>query len=339
MDTTGIRVALLGEGPDAKRWAATLRRSAKVEWSPHDLPENADAAVLAPGTSDPFAQTKEALKAGVPVLYAAPFLLSPWQAAILSDLSRRQKRLLRFVEPFQHRQGFAFLRRLLEGTEPFWRPLYVRTLRLAESGAPASIDELATEEIAICTSLLDGAPEHVTAAAGRRNDIGEVCAAFILIHYSDGPVVQCTISLAEATSAHQLVAVTPDRTVTMNELDPTAPLRITSTAESEVCGGEHTIARPWENRRELDPVAEEAESFLGAIAAGDVSSANGERWTRVAGLWWAARQSMSFGGMIEVPTPPSGPEDTEPPHLRVIEGGGNTSQAASRRPPLKVIAR
>ena len=339
MDTAGIRVALLGEGPDAKRWAATLRRSAKVEWSPRDLPEDADAAVLAPGASDPFAQTKEALTAGIPVLYAAPFLLSPWQAAILSDLSRRQKRLLRFVEPFQHRQGFAFLRRLLEGTEPFWRPLYVRTLRLAELGAAAGIDELATEQIAICTSLLNGTPQQVTAAAARRNDVGEVCAAFISIHYREGPVVQCTISLAEATNAHQLVAVTPDRTVTMDDLEPTAPLRITSTGESEACGGEHTIARPWENRRELDPVTEEAASFLDAVAACDLSSANGERWTCVAGLWWAARQSMSFGGMIEVPTSPPASADTPTPHLRVIEGGGNTSQAVSRRPPLKVIAR
>ena len=123
-----LRVALLGEGKQAERWATALRDLAEVCPVPERLSGAVDAVVLAPGVSDPFARTREALLADIPVLYAAPFLLSPWQAGDLNVVSRLQERLLLFVERFQYRPGFAFLRRLLEGREPFWRPLYLRAL-------------------------------------------------------------------------------------------------------------------------------------------------------------------------------------------------------------------
>ena len=77
--------------------------------------------------------------------------------------------------------------------------------------------------------------------------------------------------------------------------------------------------------------------FLDAVAANDRSLANGERWVRVAALWWAARQSMSFGGAVEVPAPSVALAQTEPPPLRVIEGGGRVTRTV-RRPELTLIA-
>lgn len=345
-DRCRLRVALLGEGDQAAPWTSALPGLAEVCPLPEHLPGAIDALVLAPGVSDPFARAKEALLADIPVLYAAPFLLSPWQAGVLNELSRRQERLLRFVEPFQYRPGFAFLRRLLAGNEPFWRPLYLRTLCLAQTDGPARIDELATEELAICEALLDGTPRYVTAAAGRRDEVGEVRAAFLILHYSDGPLVQCTISLAEATSSRQLVAVTSGRTVIMDELDPAAPLRITSGGEQELFTEEPSLAASCQRRGERmlaspgpDPVVEEARRFLRAVAVSDLSPANSDRWARVAALWWAARQSMSFGGAAEVPIPAFQPGDTEPPPLRVIQGGGRTAPTAWQRPPLAVVTR
>lgn len=289
-------VALLGEGETARRWASALRSGATLRPYPDELPGGIDALVLVAGAHDPFARAKEALSAGVHVLFATPFLLSPWQAGILDALSRRQGRILRFLEPFQYGRGFRFLRRLLEGREPFWRPLYLRTLCLAMPEGGARIDELATQELAVCDALLDGEPQHVTASAARRDEVGEVCAAFLAVQYADGPLVQCTISVAEAPGVRQLVAVMAERTVIMDELDPVAPLRILGSDEAAshddllhatTCGQEGDVA---------DAVVAEAKRFVGAVVDDDISMSNSERWTRVAGLWWAARQSMSFGG-------------------------------------------
>lgn len=335
-----LRVALLGHGSRADRWASALLGRAEVSPLP-ELPSSAiDAVILAPGTIDPFARAREALLADVPVLYAAPFLLSPWQADVLDGLSRRQKRLLCFVEPFQYRRGFAFMQRLLEGREPFWRPLYLRSTCVVQPGHPARLDDLATEELAVCDRLLDGRPTHVIASAARRDEAGEVVAAFLTVQYSSGPVVHCTISLAEATSVRQLVAVTPERTLVMDELDPAASLRIAGGREQEAFGEGQAQRAGRENALAPagpDVVVEEVKRFLRAVAAGERASGNSDRWVRVASVWWAARQSMSFGGQIDVPSPKLA--DTTPPPLTVIEGGGGSTEAGRIRPPLTVVAR
>ena len=345
MNDRRLRVALLGEGAQAERWASAVRGLAQLR-PPAELPGAIDAVIVAPGARNPFAQTKEMLTAGLPVLYTAPFLLSPWQAAGLNELSRREKRLLRFSEPFQYRTGFAFLRRLLAGEEPFWRPLYLRSLRLAQPDEFKRIDELATEELAMCQALLSGRAQHVIAAASRCDDDGEVCAAFVTVQYADGPLVQCTVSLAEAASVDQLVVATQDRTVILDERDSEAPLRIIGAGE-HTSGAEGPELTPSLRSRteespysgSPDPVACEVRGFLSAVAEGDLSADNSDRWARVAALWWAARQSMSFGGSAEVPNPTFGPGQTEPPPLRVIQGGGKTAPTAGPRPSLTVVAR
>jgi hypothetical protein len=287
---------------------------------PEHLSGAVDALVLGPGTADPFSRTKAALLADVPVLYAVPFRLSPWQAGFLNALSRRQGRLLRFAESFQYREGFGFLRRLLQGTEPFWRPLYLRMLCLAQSNGQSRIDELATEELAACEALLGGEPHSVTAAACRRDEAGDVCAAFVILHYSDGLMVHCTISLVEGANVHQLVAVTPDRTAIIDDLDAAASLRIVGGGEQEFFAEEPPPAPSRQGGKALassgtDPVGGEARRFLSAVTAGDLSAGNGDRWSRVAALWWAARQSMSSRSPTGVPVPALRADKTEPPPL------------------------
>ena len=336
-----LRVALLGEGEEAARWVAILSGLTELCSLPEELPGGIDALVLVPGCSDPFARAKEALEAELPVLYAAPFLLSPWQAGVLTHLSRAQGRFLQFAEPFRYRRGFSFLQRLLAGEEPFWRPLYLRGLRVAPPGDPARIDELATEELAICQTLLGGTPDSVTAAASRRDEVAEVCAVFLTLQYSNGLLAQCTISLAEEKGISQLVATTPSRTVVLDDQDTVAPLRFVGGTDTDLFAeGVAFVTAPQgpaKGASALDPLAEEAQDFLSAVAAGDGSHGNGERWTQVAALWWAARQSMSFGGPAEVPA--VRPGDAAPPPFRVIRGGGKTVPAAGRRPRLTVVAR
>lgn len=320
------RLRLLGEGCAAERWACALAPLAAVSRTTSD---EAGAVVLAPGTADPFARAREALQAGLAVLWAAPFLLGPWQAASLRDLSLREGLLLRFVEPFRHRPGFAFLRRLLSGREPFWRPLYLRTLRLAPPEDGTRIDELATQELACYLALVNGRVQSVSASAARRDEAGDVCAAFLVLQYEHGPLLQCTISLGEAMEGRQLVAAMADRTVVLDELGAVASLRIVTTAQ-ERSDRVLPAATP-------DPLAEEAAGFIRALRESDLSYGNGERWARVAAVWWAARQSMSFGTATDVPVPRQVGAQAEPPPLRVIEGGGHSVRTAGKRPSLIVL--
>lgn len=335
-DRSRTRIAVVGDGDQAAHWLQAAQSVAHARPTSGDLPKAAETLVVAPGTADPFGRTKEALLAGLHVLHVAPFCFSPWQAGALSELSRRQRRILRFMEPFQYRPGFSFLQRLLRGREPLWRPLYLRMLRLSHQAGPGRIDELATEELAICEALLQGTPRHMTAAAGRRDAAGAVCAAFLVLQYTNGPLVQCTISLAEATETSQLVAVTPTRSIIMDDSEP-APRIADKNGEHDLpaCGsGAPAASRSRSRRHRRDVPAQEIERFVRGVRTGDGSIANSERWVAVASLWWAARQSMSFDGPAEVPVP----SDAGPPPLKVIEGGGNGAPSPKRRPSLKVVA-
>jgi len=335
------RIAVLGRGEDLERWATAFEPTACVRPVPEEPAGQIDGLVIVRGATDPFGRAREALLAGLAVLYAAPFLLSPWQAGVLRDTALRAGRPLRFFEPFRRRPGFAFLRRALEGNEPLWRPRYVRALCLAAPGGLGRIDELATEQLALCDALLDWRPRHVVAAAAQRSDAGDVCAAFLVVHSSEGPVAQCTVSVAEPAEARQLVAVTPEGTIVMDDLDPVASLRILREREDEVIVGEGS--RRTRSERLVacaqDPLTAEARHFVEAVAVGDSSCSNAERWVRVASLWWAARQSMAFGGRAEVPVPGPVARDTEPPPLRVIKGGGKLARPVAARPALTLVSR
>ncbi len=326
-EKTQLRVALFGSGQRADEWVEAFSRAARVQAG---TVGSADVLVIAPGTHDPFGQTREALRAGVSVLFAASFQLTPWQASALEELSRRERRLLRFVEPFRYQGGYSFLQRLLEGREPFWRPLYLRSLCLKGPQSGLRLDDLATEELALYDSLLGARPRCVSAVSVRQDESTQACAASIMVEYVDGPSFHCMVSLAEGGAAHELAAVAPERTVLMDQLDPAAPLRIFG-ADAE--GRELSLdGEPQHD----DIIAQETTGFLAAVRSHDLSYSNGGRWTRVAAVWWAARQSMSFGGSVEVPALVR--TNTKTPPLTVIEGGGRSPRKGGLRPALKLVA-
>ncbi len=329
-EKTRLRIALLGSGCRADEWSEALSRMARVQIG--DV-GSADALVIAPGTHDPFGQTREALREGVSVLFAASFQLNPWQASILEELSRHERRLLRFVEPFRSQRGYPFLQRLLEGREPFWRPLYLRSLCLKGPQSGLRLDDLATEELALYDSLIGAKPRCVSAVSVRQDESTQACAASIMVEYVDGPSLHCMVSLAEGSAAHELAAVAPERTILMDQLDPAAPLRIIG-VDAE--GRELSLARDGGEPRCDDITSRETADFLAAVRGHDLSYSNGGRWTRVASAWWAARRSMTFGGSVEVPALVR--MNTKPPPLTVIEGGGRSSRRAGGRPALKLVA-
>ena len=326
-EQTQLRVALFGSGQRADEWSEAFSRTARVQAS---TVGSTEVLVVAPGTHDPFGQTRDALREGVSVLYATSFQLTPWQAIALEELSRRERRLLRFVEPFRYQRGYSFLQRLLEGREPFWRPLYLRSLYLKGPQSGVRLDDLATEELALYDSLIGARPRCVSAVSVRQDEFTQACAASFMVEYVDGPSLHCMVSLAEGSAAHELAAVAPERTILMDQLDPAAPLRIFG-ADAE--GRELSLDR---EPRCDDIMAQETAGFLAAVRSRDLSYGNSGRWTRVAAVWWAARQSMSFGGSVEVPALVR--TNTKRPPLTVIEGGGGPSRRAGPRPALKLIA-
>lgn len=325
-----MRIGLMGQGALPERWRSAAASVANVA-PDSDIDTQLDALIVATAGPDAFARAKAALDAGLPVLYAAPSLLSPWQTQALLSVARRRGALLRFAEPFQHHAGFAFLRRLLTGDEPFWRTLYLRSTSLAPAGSGARLDELASEQLAACDALIDRPARRVSSAANRAGEAG-VRALFLTIEYEGGPLIHCTVSVAEPASERRLVAVTQGRSIVLDWNDPDSSLCFQGALEHAVHPPPATeISTP-------DPMLAEVTEFVAAARTGDRSSENGARWAQLAAIWWAARESMGFGETVEVAGRRFLIQNAEPPPLRVIEGGGRVVAPTRRRPVLTVVA-
>jgi len=313
---TSPSIALFGAGPEAERWVCALAGQASLVAG---SVAQADAVVLGPGAQEPLSVAREALRGGLPVLWACGRLPNPWQLAALDRLSASGGPLLRFHGPFQYRGGFALLTRFLGGPEPLWRPSYLRLL----SGASGRLEDAATEALALGQALLTAEAEQVTAVAARQ-DNGEPRALFLTVHYGRGLIVECTASLAEAGRSELVVAM-PGRTLTIQTTGKGDRIRIVPSGQrGATCPQERVLTAP-----NADPVIEEARRFVEAVANHDASPGNSDRWLKVAALWWAARQSLSSGAPASVDPPPF--EDAETPPFKLIEGGGRAARISTGR--------
>lgn len=363
---TMIGISVIGEGPLATAWAASLGRVSGARLlsdaapgtegrtqrtGPADLAAllespAAQGVVLAGPTPDLYALAKHALLAGKHVLHGGPFLLRTHQVATLSDLAQRQGLLLAFREDRAHHPAFAFLARMVGGAHPFWPPVYARSLRTMppETEAGHQVDALAAAEIAAMVKLL-GSPGAVAAVGCRREGGRGLDAAFLTLFYGSGPIAQMTVSLAEATPAAELTVVAGGRTLTLDDFDLRAPLKVAALPQEAgfsrrsaspglmQTAGEHLV--PKAPVRDL--VVEQARAFVEALASKDLGGSNASLWVQVALVWETALESMAQDGRpVTLPWWPSRPGHKKAPPLRVIEGGGSGG-AAEQRPVLTLV--
>jgi hypothetical protein len=211
-----LRIAVCGGRSDQSRWMAAIAASPSL--APAASGKRPDALIIEPETPEPFLQARDALEGGIDILLATPEL-APGELQSLAALAASQGRVLRFWEPFRAQRGFGFLQRLLGGEEPFWRPLYLRTLRLAPPAGDHPLDALATDELAMLDALLGRRPVVVNASLGCAEGAGGAVAAFVTLTYREGLAVHATISVAEARPARQLVVVTDGRSIVLDDGD------------------------------------------------------------------------------------------------------------------------
>lgn len=324
-----LRIAVEGGGPDDARWASAIAASLGLLHVERD--QQPAALVIGPAAAEPFLQASNALRDGVEVLLVTPNL-APEQLQALSALAQSLGRVLRFWEPFRAQQGFGFLTRLLGGEEPFWRPLYLRTLRLAPPAGDHPLEALAIEELAMLHSLLARSPVTVNATLGCAEGAHGAVAAFATLTYPDGLSVHSTISVAEASPRRELVVVTDGRSIVLDDGDDTA---IESRARAEYAG--QPAWRPPRRAHEtLNPFASELASFAEQIAERPLGEdASVARRLLAASAWQAVRESMHSGRLVNVVAETHGAASA--PELRLIKGKRKTASKVRKRPALELL--
>jgi predicted dehydrogenase len=356
-------IFIIGEAPLAGRWARALAQAGDARllhpgpsgepWAPSGdiapfLEQPAvEAVILADPLADAYGLARRALLAGKHVLCGGPFLLGTGQTAMLTSLAQRRNLVLAFRDERAHQPAFAFLARMVGDGDALWPPLYIRCLRTASPSAAdgRQVDALAATEIAAILRLA-GDPQAVAATGCRGRRGGPLEAAFITLSYGSGLTALAIVSAAEASPTAELTVVADSRTMTLEEHDQRATLRVApcthvlnssrtapSESRTETANG-HALAQG----APTDPFEEQARIFIEGVASGGASIGNVSLWHRVALVLETARESMTLGGApVAPPRWPSRAGHEKAPPLKVIEGGGSNRAAARRRPALTLV--
>jgi predicted dehydrogenase len=207
------------------------------------------------------------------------------------------------------------------------------------------VDALAATEIATILRLA-GLPQAVAATACRREGSGPLEAVFLTLFYASGLTALAIVSMAEASPRAELTVVTEGRTLTLDEDDLRATLRIalprhplgSSRTVSPEPGVESTGEHSLPQAVPTDPFEGQARAFIEAVASGDAGTGNASLWCQVALVWETARESMTLGGApVVLPPWSSLTKHERAPPLRLMEGGGSSGAAARRRPTLTLV--
>lgn len=295
-----------------------------------------DAIAFAGRVPDLPGALRATLLAGRHAFVATPAALASKQLIALDALARRRGRVLAFDDGASFDGHVAFVRRMV-GPNAIWRPRYIRAL-CAATGSQA-IDEAAMRVLSRVLSILDEAPERISAIAPRTADDAATDAAMMMLTFASGTAAHIDVSIGEPVLADDMTIVCDGRTIRIDWYDLRAPLRIHAGTRhsgpqsdegwSESIS-EHPLTASGEQR------SRPAQAFVDAVRGRDLAASNTRAYAAAASAWETARASMARGGeMLDVPG--AGVAEASRPELQLIRGGGHTVEDAPA-PALRVVA-
>jgi predicted dehydrogenase len=344
-----ITVAVAGDGDGADRWLRALRgvdetsasrlRATDDEFLQTLARDDVNAIAFAGNTADLPGAIKRALMANRHVLVFGATAIASKQIATLDALARRRARVLLFATEYFGDERIDFVRKMIAGPQPLWRPRYLRSLRTG-AVAGASIDALAIADIAFASAMLGAAPSRVSAIAPRIDDeSGAGDVALVTLMFDGGPAGRIDISIIEPAPRHDVTIACEGRTIALDSYDGRSVLQVHASGRSRgrsmgVSNGawsETVTEQPVAVAQ--DRVARASAAFVRTVRARDLAASNARAMCDAARVWERARESIAqSGAMIEIDPQ----REAERPKLQLIVGGGHADYAHPA-PALTVI--
>ena len=346
-----IRIIVAGSGDDTPAWARALRAcdgvelrglsGASAEDILNELADNElDAVVFASPSRDLAPMVKRAIVARKHVL-AATGIADSHQLLDLDELARRRQRTLLFDACGLADNRLAFVRRATRGDNPLRRPRHLRVLRSAPGCA--SLEDLSLEALSRVLVIAGALPDRISAYAPRFEDeaggpAGGPALAGITITFPSGMSARIDISSLEPEPRDELTVISDGRTITLDALSETAPLRVLSLVHRNDPGrAVEQFGARVERMSGAEPSRHDrvAAAFVETVRTGK-PVCNARQLASAALVCETARSSMARGGEF-VALPANHPLVATPrPSLQLIEGGGHTTEA-SAVPLLRVV--
>jgi predicted dehydrogenase len=295
--------------------------------------EDVDAMVFAGAPGDAVSAIKRALMANRHVFVAGTPAIATKQLLSLDAVARRRNRVLMIDTGALGDERVDFVRKMVSGPQPLWRPRYVRSLRTGAADTQ-TLDEVAISNIGFVLNVSGATPARVSALSPRIDDAdGHGGVALMTLVLEGGAVARIDVSLVEPQARHEVAIACDGRTVLLDAFDARAPLQIQSERASRQGAWSETVTEHPASEP-IDSICGAAEAFVTAVRARDVNASNVRAMAQATSVWESARESMANGGaMIEI-----GERAAERrPALKLIVGGGHVDDSYPA-PELRVVS-
>lgn len=295
--------------------------------------EGVDALIVDEPGAALYQLARGALARGIHVFARARGPLTVRQLIVLREAAGRRGLHLRLAAPWADSTPLKAFRRALH--QPTSRPWCLRLVRRLP--AAASVADASFEELAFIAHALDVPP--ATVACQQTADVSP--AARFLTLTAPGLIAHATVTRLEFGPEREIVAATDGRTLRFTASSEGVHA-LTVTGQDHQAEGRRSLRRSDVTEPELPALVAEAEAFLTSLAHPASARPADLRalatWGRAALLWEAANASLEEGG-----APAGAPEralltNTNPPPLRLIQGGGG-GESPARSPRTLTLVR
>ena len=217
-----------------------------------------DAVVIATPTNSHYALVKAALLAGKDVLVEKPITTRAPEAAELTALAERERRILMVGHVFLFNQAVRRVRAYLDAGElgQVYFVSMVRTnLGPIRTDVNASWD-LISHDVSIVNYWLGGEPLAVSAVGGKWINPGIEDAIFATLRYPRGILVNVHASWLNPRKAREITVAGDKRMLTFDDMNLLEPIRL---YDRQVAGGDPKA------------VVDSFASFRASIREGDIT--------------------------------------------------------------------
>jgi len=311
---------------DTERLAASARRYPGARATPHLAEALADPELDAVAIATPAAThaklAAEALRTGKHVLVEKPMAFSAAEARALTDLARREGRVLMVGHTYVYNPALATLKAAMRAPD-FGPTHYVYATRVNLGRMRGDVNvvwNLAPHDVSILLELLEERPVAVTAQGKAFLQDGIEDVAFVFIEFPSGAVAHVHVSWVDPSKVRRVTVVGAGGMAVFDDLASEARVKVyergsaTSLAtdggprdyEVRLRAGDIRIPRV----PRTEPLAAECAHFLACIRSGETPRSSGEDGLAVVEVLEAAQRSLETGGArvpLEAPDAPPPP--------------------------------
>jgi len=287
--------------------AARLYSLQQTAADPRELFDNPtlDALVIATPARSHFELVSQALNAGKHVLVEKPLALTSADARALTDLARKNKRVLMVGHTFEYNPAVWKIQELLDAGA-LGELYYVYANRVNLGRVQTDINALwsiAPHDVSILLALLKTMPQSVAAHGATYLHQGIEDVVFALLNFPNNIVAHIHASWLDPSKTRQMTFVGSEKMIVYDDVDPEAKIKIYDKGvykRGDAFGEFQMRVRSGDlyiPKIDLtEPLKYECAHFLECIRENKTPRTDGENGLRVVRVLEAAQKSLKENG-------------------------------------------